>query len=337
MKRLAALALLCAATAEAQNGPVSTAVTLDTYDRAQSDTYFAALAGTGAFGQFVHLRTPMPLDRQLVVRPDRDTLHSEAVFDLDAGPATITMPLAGPRFLSMQVVDQEGHSPAVYYGGGSHRLTKADIGTRYVLVVIRILVDPGNPNDLAEARALQDEIASSQERVGRLEVPGWDPASLRKLRESLQAEGRNIDSRRMFGAKDDVDAARHRIGSAIAWGGKPAKDVFYALATPERNDGVTIHRMTVPPDVPAWEFWSISVYNADGFFEKNDRDACSLTNRTARKNEDGSITVQFGGCDGTIPNCLPIVRGWNWMARLYRPAPEVQDGTWRFPEAVPLP
>lgn len=43
--------------------------------------------------------------------------------------------------------------------------------------------------------------------------------------------------------------------------------------------------------------------------------------------------IQFGGCDGKIPNCLPIMRGWNYMVRLYRPHAEILSGKWKFPEA----
>ena len=57
----------------------------------------------------------------------------------------------------------------------------------------------------------------------------------------------------------------------------------------------------------------------------------------ARKGADGSVTVQFGGCDGKLPNCLPIVKGWNYMVRLYRPRAEVLEGRWTFPEAKPVP
>jgi hypothetical protein len=49
----------------------------------------------------------------------------------------------------------------------------------------------------------------------------------------------------------------------------------------------------------------------------------------------GSITVQFGGCDGKIPNCLPIMKGWNYTVRLYRPRAEVLNGGWQFPAANP--
>ena len=41
-------------------------------------------------------------------------------------------------------------------------------------------------------------------------------------------------------------------------------------------------------------------------------------------------------CDGKIPNCLPITKGWNYMVRLYRPRAEILNGTWKFPEATPV-
>ena len=83
-------------------------------------------------------------------------------------------------------------------------------------------------------------------------------------------------------------------------------------------------------------FWSISVYNAKGFFEKNALNAYSLNNLTARPDPGGSTTIQFGGCEQQTPNCLPIVNGWNYTVRLYRPRKEILDGTWKLPEAQPL-
>jgi hypothetical protein len=48
------------------------------------------------------------------------------------------------------------------------------------------------------------------------------------------------------------------------------------------------------------------------------------------------MVIQFGGCDGTSPNCLPITPGWNYWVRLYRPRTEILDGRWKFPEAQPV-
>jgi hypothetical protein len=87
--------------------------------------------------------------------------------------------------------------------------------------------------------------------------------------------------------------------------------------------------------VPVDAFWSISLYNADGYFQKNDLNAYSLNNITSKKSADGSVAIQFGGCDGKIPNCLPIMNGWNYTVRLYRPRAEILNGKWKFPEAQP--
>ncbi|HET8782904.1 MAG TPA: DUF1214 domain-containing protein [Pyrinomonadaceae bacterium] len=138
-----------------------------------------------------------------------------------------------------------------------------------------------------------------------------------------------------IGTKEEVDPVSHLIATAMGWGGNPTSAAVYTGAPPKANDGRTVHRLTVK-DVPVDGFWSISVYNANGFFEKNDRNAYSLNNLTAKPNADGSYTIQFGGCDNDAPNCLPIVAGWNYTVRLYRPRKEIINGTWKFPEAQPV-
>jgi len=139
----------------------------------------------------------------------------------------------------------------------------------------------------------------------------------------------------MFGLKDQTDPVRHLIGSATGWGGNAEKDAMYITAIPARNDGKTIHKLTVK-DVPVDAFWSISVYNKDGYFGKNDRDTYTFNNITAKKGVDGSVSVQFGGCDDKTVNCIPITDGWNYWVRLYRPRSEILNGKWKFPEVQPV-
>ncbi len=123
---------------------------------------------------------------------------------------------------------------------------------------------------------------------------------------------------------------RHLIGSASAWGGNPEKDALYLNVTPPKNDGKTIYKLSVK-DVPVDGFWSVSVYNAKGYFEPNRFNAYTLNNITAKPNGDGTIVIQFGGCDGKIANCLPTTQGWNYLVRLYRPRQEILDRQWTFP------
>jgi hypothetical protein len=136
----------------------------------------------------------------------------------------------------------------------------------------------------------------------------------------------------MFGSRDEVDPIRHLIGTALGWGGNPDKEAFYLNVTPEKNDGRTVYRMTVK-DVPVKEFWSVTVYNKDGFFTPNDLNAYSLNDVTAQKDADGSITIQFGDCESKSVNCLPTQKDWNYMVRLYRPDAQILDGSWKFPAA----
>ncbi|WP_373048995.1 DUF1254 domain-containing protein [Vulgatibacter sp.] len=311
-------------------------VTPDNFARAESTLYFRSVAGRRGIGLFDHNRAVTPIDDQTVIRMNRDTLYSAAVFDLEAGPVTLTLPEVGERFLSLQVIDEDHYTPLVAYGAGRHTLERSRIGTRYVLTAIRILVDPNDPADLAEVHRLQDAIGVEQAGRGVFEAQAFDAASQQKIRDALLVLGSTLgDTRRMFGKREDVDPVRHLIGSASAWGGNPDEDALYLNVVPERNDGTTVHRLSLR-DVPVDGFWSISVYNAAGYFEPNDREAYTVNGVTARREGDGSVTVQFGGCDGGAPNCLPIVPGWNYMVRLYRPRREILDGTWRFPEAKPV-
>ena len=315
--------------------PEPVLVTVGNFVRAESDRTLAGMVKMGGFGRFDHTREPLPLDKQVAARGNRDTLYSIAVFDLAAGPVTITLPGAGGRFMSMIVIDEDHYVHAVVYGAGSYTYHQATIGTRYVLMGLRTLVDPGQSGDLDQVHALQDAVRVHQDSPGRFEVPDWDQASHAKVRDALLVLNSTLpDLRGAFGSRDQVDPVRHLIATASAWGGNPDKDAVYLNITPERNDGTTIHTLTVA-DVPVDGFWSISVYDAEGFFIENDRGAYTLNNLTAAKNGDGSITVQFGGCDATAANCLPITAGWNYMVRLYRPRPEIQNGEWAFPAAHP--
>ena len=324
------------AAASADDGkPVR--VTVDNFRRAESDTYFARFLKEGGFGKFHHERELAEIDRQTVIRLNRDTLYSFGVFDLDASPVTVTLPDAGKRFIAVQVIDEDHYAPDVFYAPGAHTLTKEKIGTRYVCLAIRTFVNPNDAADVKAVHALQDAIKVEQKAAGKFEVPNWDQASLKKVRVALlalAAANGGIDSARMFGRKGEVDPVQHLIGTAAGWGGNPQSTAFYVGGEPKQNDGKTVYRLTVK-DVPVDGFWSVSVYNKDGFFQKNERNVYTVNNVTAKPYKDGSVTIQFGGDEGA-PNCIPITPGWNYLVRMYRPRKEILDGTWKFPEVQPV-
>jgi hypothetical protein len=315
-------------------------VTVDNFVRAESDLYMGGLLkdSGGRLGTFNHRRDVADIDHQTVIRLNRDTLYSSALFDLDAGPATITLPDAGSRFMSMQIISEDHYVPAVYYKPGAHTLTREMVGTRYAAVAIRTLVDPNDPADVAKVHTLQDAITVSQASPGAFEIPNWDPVSQKKVRDALLVlSSTSTGFGGAFGKQGEVDPVRRLMGAAAGWGGNPDRDATYLSETPARNDGMLVHRVTVPNDVPVDAFWSVSVYNEQGYYEKNALDAYTINSITGKKAGDGSTTIQFGACDGKIANCIPIVKGWNYTVRLYRPRAEILDGRWKFPVAQPAP
>lgn len=213
------------------------------------------------------------------------------------------------------------YSAAIVDISAGARLTIPDAGRRYVSVMIvnqdhyinAVFHDPGEheltieqfgtPHVLAAARVL--ELAKG--------LHGYEHS---------------------FGTKDEADPVHHLIATAGGWGGLPDHEATYLNVNPGLPPGE--YQLTVR-DVPVDGFWSISLYNAAGYFERNDRGAYSVNNLTATPNKDGSVTVHFGDCGDGRPNCLPIMDRWNYLIRLYRPRPEILDGTWTFPAITPAP
>ena len=338
LREIVACAFAVVGTASAAQAVDVVPVTVGNFIRAETDLYFGAVAlKENGFGKFEHHRELSPIDAQTIIRMNRDTLYSAAVFDLDAGPLSITLPDAGDRFMSIQLINEDQYSLPAIYTPGPHTLTKEQIGTRYVIAGVRTLVDPDDPADVEKVHALQDALTVTQPGgPGKFEVPNWDPVSQKKVRDALIVLGTTLtDTSRAFGTKDEVDPIQRLISAATTWGGNPRKDAIYLNFTPPQNDGNTIYKLEVK-DVPVDGFWSISLYNANGYYEKNPYDAYSLNNITSEKNSDGSVTIQFGGCDGEVPNCLPTMPGWNYTVRLYRAHAEILDGSWKFPEPRPL-
>ena len=195
-------------------------VTVDNFIRAESDLYLGGiLKDSGVIGKFNHRREPAPIDNQTVIRLNRDTLYSSAVFDLDAGPVTITLPDAGKRFMSMQMINEDHYVPEVDYGAGAHT---SDQGKgRHALCRGRRshAGQSGRTRGRQEVHALQDAIKVNQQSAGKFEVPNWDQASQKKVRDALLVL--RLDGSRFQGGfryQGQVDPVRHLIGTAAALG-----------------------------------------------------------------------------------------------------------------------
>ncbi|MDX6301717.1 MAG: hypothetical protein QOF53_2931 [Nocardioidaceae bacterium] len=304
------------------------------FTRAETNRMFAGLQkDAGGVNQWKHLRAPTAIDEQTVIRMNRDTLYSLALVDISQG-ATVTVPDAGDRYLSVMVINQDHYINRIFTEPGTFDLTVEEFDTPYVALGARVLVDASDPDDVANVNEIQDGFSITARASEPFVLPEYDEGSFTATREKWLAEAAKgmPGTHGMFGTKEEVDPRTHRIGTAAGWGGLPEREAFYISVEPHLPVGA--YQINVE-DVPVDAFWSVTLYNADGFFQKNDYDAYSVNNITGVKNDDGSVTVNLGG-NGDQPNSLPLTEGWNYLVRMYRPRPEVLDGTWAFPalEAV---
>jgi hypothetical protein len=303
-------------------------VNVDNFVRAETNRMMASIAQPVGVNGWLHFRAPTPLDQQVVIRMNRDTLYSACIADISEA-ATLTIPDSGDRYLSVMIVNQDHYINRVLHDPGTYELTMDEFDTPYVLVAARILVDAADESDIAEVNALQDQLRLDAGSDTPFVLPDYEAASFDATREALLDLMKGLDGfQHAFGSRDEVEPVRHLLGTAAGWGGLPDHEAFYLNVDP----GLPVGNYSIHvDDVPVDAFWSISMYNADGFFEPNDRNSNSINSVTATKNDDGSITVHLGECGDDRPNCLPLTEGWNYIVRLYQPHPEILDGTWTFP------
>jgi hypothetical protein len=263
---------------------------------------------------------------------NRDTLYSSVIVDISKG-ATFTMPDSGKRYMSVQVVNEDHYINKVFHDAGTYKLTMEEFDTPYVALVARTLVNASDPDDIEEANALQDQMKIESVSGRQYTHPNYDEDSYQATYRALLELGRGVsDTRRTFGKKEEVSEVRHLLATAWGWGGLPIEEAYYLNVEPDLPVGA--YKITVK-DVPVDAFWSTSVYNKNGFFEKNEYDAYSVNNISGTPNPDGSFTIHFGGDPNNV-NYLPISEGWNYVVRMYEPRPEILDGSWTFPNVVPV-
>jgi len=331
--RLATLLILCFLSTGAYGGEP---VNVLNYIRAESDMQFKGYAAkSGGVGKLLNMREPYSVEHQTTIRGNRDTLYSMGVYDL-VEPVTIIKPDSPDRFQSLLVISQDEYNPVLKNGGGEVTLSIDSVGTRYVLVLFRTFADPDSPEDMKKAHALQDAIQIKQASAGKLELPDWDEASLVETRKHLNALATKVSSYpSAFGPEGEVDPIQHLMGSAFGWGGNPQRGAMYFNVSPKANDGKTAYTLTMPKDVPVEAFWSVTVYDKEGFFTPNDLNAYSFNSVTAKRNDDGTVTIHFGG-DQKSTNFLPITAGWNYIIRCYLPGWEIIEGNWTPPAPQPV-
>ncbi len=105
---------------------------------------------------------------------------------------TITLPDAGKRFMSMQVINQDHYAPTVVYEPGTHTLTREKSARATCWSAIRTLVDPDDPKDVQQVHALQDAIKVEQTAAGQVRGAELGPGQPEEVRDALLVAGYDL-------------------------------------------------------------------------------------------------------------------------------------------------
>jgi hypothetical protein len=82
-------------------------------------------------------------------------------------------------------VNEDHYSNQVFHAPGRYELTVEDLGSRYVVLAARMLVDPNDSDDLAVVAAVQDQFVLDVAADRPFVMPEYDTDSLDRTRRAL--------------------------------------------------------------------------------------------------------------------------------------------------------
>jgi hypothetical protein len=312
-----------------------TILTAENFGLAESQMIFAkyvkdiaAVTKTNGVGVFMHKKkAPDPKDKT-VVRINFDTQYSVAILDLKE-EATLTMPETSGRYQTAWFVTEEHYNPMAINKPGTYKINQQNMGSRYVMLVIRTQVNMTDPEDLAKVSALQDQLLLTQNDRGSYVITNnWNRPEVLKMRETYQKiiREKKITSSMMFGKKGETTLENHNVGVSTGWGGMTSKQAVYPNFQPKNSNPATLTLKDVPVDA----FWSITVYDQGGWVNG---EKFNINSSFAKLNKNGEYIINFGG-DKNAANYLDTFKGWNFILRMYQPTEAYFDGSWKVPELV---
>ena len=312
-----------------------TLLTAENFALAESQMIFAkyvkdiaAITNTNGVGVFMHNKKAANPKDKTVVRINFDTQYSVAILDLNE-EAVLTMPETNGRYQSAWFITEEHYNPMAINKPGTYKINQKDMGSRYVMLVIRTQVNMRDPEDLAKVSALQDQLKLYQKDRGSFVMTNnWDRPKVIEMRKKYQniAREKQIVSSLMFGKKGETTLENHNVGVSTGWGGMTSKQAVYPHFQPENSNPATLTLKDVPVDA----FWSITVYDQEGWVQG---ESFNINSSFAKANEKGEYIIHFGG-DANADNYLDTFEGWNFILRMYQPTEKYFDGSWKVPELV---
>jgi hypothetical protein len=117
---------------------------------------------------------------------------------------------------------------------------------------------------------------------------------------------------------------------------------FYMLSISDRTsqalEGSKTYRLTVPPNAPVEQYWSVTAYDREthALIRGMSRQSLASNDTKVQKNADGSVDVYFGPKSpaGKQSNWVPTdpKRQFELLFRCYGPKKELFDKVWKLPD-----
>ncbi|WP_434642021.1 DUF1254 domain-containing protein [Klebsiella sp. I138] len=323
-------------------GKQNVSVTPENYAFAELDVSMNAEVKHGANNKFYHHRMPMEIDKQPAVLMNRDTLYSFAIIDASHG-AMVHVPKGDGRYISLQVMDHDHTTEHVYYGAGDYKIDPAN-ATQFVVLNIRTQVNPNDPQDINKAHAIQDQykITFPEGYTPKaFQATDWNKAELKKLQTHYRqlADKRGVS--KTMGVRGTFPQEDVNIGAAVATGLLPDQDAWYSFNTYKVSKDICYTATYKVPGMakPDLGFYSMTMYGDDLFLHTEK--GSSLSNKELKLDPDGkSFTMHYGTektCGKDAQNLLIApTDNWTLALRVYFPAQDIQDNTYKLPEPKPV-
>lgn len=107
--------------------------------------------------------------------------------------------------------------------------------------------------------------------------------------------------------------------------------------------GEKTYRLHVPPNVPAKQYWAVTVYDLETACLIRGMPSPGLDsyNKEMQRNTDGSVDIYFGpkAPAGKEKNWIPTAAGKAWITlfRFYGPDKPLFDHSWTMADISPIP
>lgn len=312
-------------------------VTTDNYARAEVDESFKSIVSDVGANTFRHDRALIPLDKQPAVTMNRDTVYSFGVFYVPKG-TTITLPKsADNRYQSAMIMQNDDFTDQVFYAPGTFEINSQ---TEFAAVVMRTQIDPNDPEDTQNVKALQDGIKvnwPAGTTPKEYKIVDWDKGSLATLRNQYQKEAAKLPNLNdTSGPRGVIKPEMLRLSASVALGLLPAKDAVYIYRDYGLSGDKCYQATYAKPDFLEGGFFSFTMYGADKYLKSENS---NLNNRAMKFNKDGTVTVRYGPKEkcGEVANWLPTP-GDNWYLgmRIYRPGESVVSGKYTIAQPTEI-